>query len=245
MEEENKTEQHLTKRERREKRKQEEKENINKIGKVKKIKKILIWSAICIFVILGFWWLKNNIKTSPAVENPQEIRNDDRVKGNPQAVATLIEYADFQCPGCKQYSGIVSGVYEQIGGGLRLIYRHYPLESIHQNSFDAARAAEAAGKQNKFWEMHDLLFSRQSSWASSSKAKDIFVEYAVELGLNKDKFLQDFASEEIKQKIKLDQASGDVMGVQGTPTFFLNGEKLENLPLNVELFRSAIEKKLN
>ncbi|MCF6276591.1 MAG: DsbA family protein [Candidatus Magasanikbacteria bacterium] len=244
MEEEIQNEHNLTKRERRDKRKEEDKENKEKAEKSKKIKNIVIWGVVGVLVVVGFWWLKNNIETSPKVENPQEIRVDDVVKGNPEAVAVLVEYADFQCGGCKQYSSVVSGAYEKMSGGLQVVYRHYPLESIHPNAFDASRASEAARKQDKFWEMHDLLYSRQSSWASSSKAKEKFVEYAEELGLDRDKFLQDFSSDEVENKIKTDIASGNAMNVQGTPTFFLNGERFEPNTLNVELFTSAIESSL-
>ena len=120
------------------------------------------------------------------------------------------------------------------------MYRHFPLRNIHPNADLAARAAEAAGRQGKFWEMHDLIFEHQKEWADQKDARELFVQYAQSLNLDIEQFWVDVDSSEIKDKIDIDSKSGLNFEVNATPTFFLNGEKLQN-PRNYEEFKSLIQ----
>ncbi|MEJ7712363.1 MAG: DsbA family protein [Pyrinomonadaceae bacterium] len=117
----------------------------------------------------------------------------------------------------------------------RLVFRHYPLTSIHENALDAARAAEAAGIQGRFWEMHNQLYKNQSKWSKDPKARQIFSEYARSLGLDLARFTRDIDSLQANTRIRQDTERGNSLGVTGTPTVFLNGRELtldaaEDLP---------------
>jgi protein-disulfide isomerase len=126
---------------------------------------------------------------------------------------------------------------------VRLVYRHYPLRQIHPQAQAAAEAAEAAGIQGKFFEMHDLLFERQSSWAGSSSARSTFESYAEELELDLEQFKADVKSDAVKDKIDNDYSSGLQSGIQGTPSFFFNGTRIQN-PSGFEPLRQMIEAEL-
>lgn len=154
---------------------------------------------------------------------------------------TLIEYGDFQCPSCAGFSPALDEVKDKYGDDITFQFRHFPLTQIHQNAMAAHRAAEAASKQGKFWEMHDLLYSRQQIWSQSQNAAGIMEDYATELGLNVEQFKADFASSEVNGTINADIASGNDFNVTGTPTFILNGEKIENPDPTIEAFSELID----
>lgn len=166
------------------------------------------------------------------------INENENVKGNKEAVTTLIEYSDFQCPACGSYYSILKKVAEDMGEQVRFAYRHFPLPQ-HKNAKLAATVAEASGKQGKFWEMHDLIFQNQSDWSEEKNAAIIFAKYAQDLNLDLARFQIDIASDEIKAKIENDYKSGVKVGVNSTPSFFLNGKKLDN-PRNYDEFKNAI-----
>lgn len=160
-------------------------------------------------------------------------------KGNLESQVTLVEYSDFQCPACAAYYSLTKQLMEEFGDRIKFTYRHFPLRQIHINADLASRATEAAGKQSKFWEMHDLLFENQSSWSESRDADKIFEGYASKIGLNVEQFKSDIKSKEVAEKVQKDYESGVASGVNGTPTFFLNGKKLDN-PGNYDQFKTII-----
>jgi protein-disulfide isomerase len=162
--------------------------------------------------------------------NPQ---THDRQTGE-GTKATIIEYADFQCPYCASYAPLLDQLKQTYGDELKVIFRSFPIVSIHPQAMAAHRAAEAAARQDKFWEMHDLLFSNQQVWSGNNSAAEIFEGYAKELGLNMDQYKADIVSESVLAKINSDQASGTSLGVNATPTLYLNGQKLEEPPTTPE-----------
>lgn len=176
--------------------------------------------------------------------------------GQSESTVTLIEYGDFECPACAAFYPIVAQVKEQFKDQIRFEFRHFPLVQIHGNATAAHRAAEAAAKQGKFWEMHDVLYERQVSWQSnqgaghngisSNNPTAIFAEYATELGLNMDQFTADVKASETLATINTDTALGKEVGVSGTPTFVLNGKKIEDSSTidTVEEFAALIEEAL-
>ncbi|MDP3958054.1 MAG: thioredoxin domain-containing protein [bacterium] len=153
----------------------------------------------------------------------------------------LIEYSDFQCPACAAYEPLVAEIRGDFNDTLRFAYRHFPLTQIHQNAVLAAKAAEAAGKQGKFWEMHDLLFEKQEEWATSATMRTLATAYAKELGLDTARFEADLDSKETEDKIERDYAGGLRLKVNATPTFFVNGTKIKN-PGNYDEFKREIER---
>jgi protein-disulfide isomerase len=142
--------------------------------------------------------------------------------GDPNASVKIVEFSDFQCPACAAAHPITKRVVEKNIDKVYFVFRHYPL-SIHKNSKLAAQASEAADNQDKFWEMFDLLFQNQNKWANSSDASQIFQDYARELSLDLEKFKDDF--DKVKGPIEQDFSDGNKVGVDATPTFFINGQK--------------------
>ena len=179
----------------------------------------------------------NNSKIAPA------ILDSDNVKGNKNAKITIIEYSDFQCPACNAYFPILKQINDEFSKDILFVYRHFPLKQIHKNAESAARASEAAKEQGKFWEMHDMIFVNQSVWAEDKNAKDIFIKYAKNLELDANKFKADIDSQKIKDKVNSDYQGGFQASVNSTPSFFLNGNKIQN-PRSVEEFRNIINQEL-
>lgn len=154
----------------------------------------------------------------------------DRVFNNTESKVVLIEYGDFECPGCAAAHPGIKTLLAEYGDRISFVFRNFPLASIHPNARAAAAAAEAAGQQGKYWEMHDLIYENQSAWkgASGTERTDIFASYAEQVGVNAEQFATDIASSEVNQKVLFDQALGNKQAVDATPTFFLNGEKLSS-----------------
>ncbi|MCR4264153.1 MAG: DsbA family protein, partial [Candidatus Roizmanbacteria bacterium] len=183
--------------------------------------------GIAVLIGLGFFMKAAFTPPPPGtVPEIQSVNETDHVQGATESAALLIEYSDFQCPACRQYYPVVKQLVEEKGDQFTFTYRHFPLAQ-HENADDAARAAEAAGKQGKFWEMHDLLFERQEAWAEVGNPDEAFLTYAEELELNREQFEADYQAQELKDKISNDYNSGVRAGVNATPTFFLNGEKIQ------------------
>ena len=156
--------------------------------------------------------------------------------------AVLVEYSDFQCPACRIYYPLVKQLRTDLGDKLIFVYKHFPLKK-HRNADAAARAAEAAGLQGKFDEMENVLFNGQDEWADSDQALLLFTAYAISFGLDKERFSADMDSEAIKNKVNGDYQEGIRLGINGTPTFFLNGRKITN-PGNYDDFKLLVEKAL-
>ena len=146
----------------------------------------------------------------------------DHVQGNRDAPIELVEYGDFECPFCGQAYYSVKAVQAALGDDLRFAFRHFPLAQVHPHALPAAQAAEAAGLQGRFWEMHDVLFEHQDMLDEAN-----LFRFAAALGLDMERFAHDFASPEVAAKIRADFLSGARSGVNGTPTFFVNGERYD------------------
>lgn len=158
--------------------------------------------------------------------------------GNPQSKVVLVEFSDLQCPACKNAEPSVKSITDEFGNRIRFEYRHFPLKSIHKNAEAAAYAAEAAAMQGKFWEMKAKLFENQEAWSDASSAKDLFTGYAGELGLDTTKFTADMGSSQVREKVAADVALGNSIGVNSTPSFYLNGKRLR--PTSFSEFNSLV-----
>lgn len=158
-----------------------------------------------------------------------QVQSDDHTEGNKNAKVTLIEYGDFQCPACGAVFPIMKDLKQKYSKDVLFVFRNFPLISIHANAFAAARAAEAANLQGKYWEMHNQLYETQSVWGQlSSNQQATFEGYAKDLGLDVNKFKTDYESETVADRINRDISSASQFSVQGTPTFVLNGKKVDN-----------------
>ena len=211
-----------------------------------RISSLAIIIAVVVVVLIG-WAVAEHRGITPkngtAVSTMQEVSADEWIKGTPDASVTLIEYSDFQCPACRAYQPMVSQLAEEFGDKIAVAYRHFPLRSIHRNAEAAARAAEAAGVQGKFWEMHDALFDGQSTWSALNNPQETFEFYAKDLGLDVERFKADSKSDAVKERVGADYASGVAARISGTPTFFLNGQRIEN-PAGYEAFKVIVENAL-
>lgn len=197
------------------------------------LKRIGLWVGVAAALGLMVWGLAVLGSKPAAVTSDGTLQDpvtaNDHAEGSTLANNVLVEYSDFQCPACALYYSLVKQITATYGGRLMVVYRYFPLTTIHPNSVISARAAEAASLQGKFWEMHNLLFERQKDWSPSPDPTSLFTGYANELGLNKDQFLADLNSTKVVERVQADIESGGRANVDATPTFYLNGKKLTNL----------------
>lgn len=155
---------------------------------------------------------------------------DSPVRGAEMATVTIVEFSDFQCPFCGRAHPVLTQALRELSGRVKMVFKHYPL-SGHARAMPAARAAEAARLQGKFWEMHDLLFENQSALEDPDLEK-----YATRLGLDLERFRTDLASPEVQRRIDADRAAGATVGVDSTPSLYINGRKFEEHPRNLTAF---------
>lgn len=198
----------------------------------------IIFASVCAVLLVGLVILSNANRINVdhvdvnAIQGPSEQSGNigDRVFGKVDSSVVLIEYGDFQCPGCSSAFPTIEKVVQKYEKKIGFVFRNFPLTGIHPNARAAAAAAEAAGQQDKFWEMYRLLYENQNSWSNlgTNERTDYFVSLAEQLELNKDTFLTDLSANAVSQKINFDLAVGKKAGVDATPTFFLNGQKLSS-----------------
>ncbi len=206
--------------------------------------KKITWIAITVLLIIGLVYLfKSGGGSSAGAFVAGELSPLDNAKGNLEAKVVVMEYSDFQCPACRVYYPVMRQLMQEFGGDAVFVYRHFPLTQIHPNAEFAARAAEAAKLQGKFWEMHDLLFEKQNEWAEANDIEALFVSYAKLIGLDQEKFKTDWRSKEVKDFVTSQKNHALSSGLQGTPTFFVGGEKVTN-PRSADEFRGLIIKAL-
>lgn len=250
--------QNLTKKERKELKREEKQESALKTQGNKKNKLIVLWIVIFLVVAVGIGGiilLVSKSTFSDGVSQPALLtlydndwilgkkENDDIVSEG--AEATLIEYSDFQCPACAFFSPILEKLSKDLDRKVKIAYRHFPLPQ-HKNAKIAAYAAEAAGAQGKFFEMSAKIFEDQKDWSgiSENDAKNLFKETALELGLNIEKFEKDRENGETKDSVEKDLNDGRNLGINSTPTFYLNGKKMQNLT-SYDAFKKVVEEEIN
>lgn len=187
---------------------------------------VLILGAISLFVLVRSSERASS-NTNAMGENEPPGAKPPHVRGNPGAKVTLEEFGDFQCPSCGIYYGELRKIEDEFGPRLKVIFREYPLYPNHKYGMVAAQAAEAAGAQGKFWEMHDKLYESQKLWSDAPEALPIFTDYARQIGLDVDRFSRDMKSDEIATRIVQDGIRAHALGVASTPSFFVNGKEVK------------------
>jgi protein-disulfide isomerase len=150
------------------------------------------------------------------------VSSKDHVQGNNKASLELVEYGDYQCGHCGHAYPIIKSIQQELGNNLKFVFRNFPLSEPHPDAFNAAVAAEAAALQNKFWEMHDILYENQENLNGEA-----LVLYAQKIGLDVICFQADIQKDTVTGKVENDFESGIRSGVNGTPSFFINGEKYD------------------
>jgi protein-disulfide isomerase len=161
------------------------------------------------------------------------------VRGNPDAPVTLEEFADFQCPPCGSFAGFGEELLKEYDSRLRIVFRNFPL-ALHEHAREAALAAEAAGLQGHFWEMHDVLYREQANWSKAPNARELFESYAGTIGLNLDQFRKDMDGDKAKERVDADHARGESLGIKVTPTLYINNQPVDQKDKNPEGVRAAI-----
>jgi protein-disulfide isomerase len=204
------------------------------------MKKQLTIMAVIVAAVLGlgvFLFMSQPepiVQTQPSNDIKGEkmiTRPESHSLGNKDAKVTLTEFGDYQCPACAAAHAPVKQLAEQYkdNPNFRFVFRNFPLTDIHPNALASSEAAEAAALQDKFWEMHDLLYERQNDWSTSLNPMDKFTSYATELGLDVEKFKADMLSQQVVDKVTQDLQDAIALGANSTPTFYLNDQLIKGL----------------
>lgn len=206
---------------------------------------VIIGVVLLAAVASGVWLLRTSLKEAGAtgtVAGGAPGAQPPHTSGGANARVTLEEFGDYQCPSCGVIYPEVEKIKSDYGDRLRFIFRPFPLTNAHANALVATHAAEAAGLQDKFWQMHDELYRNQKEWAKSGNARTIFESYARSIGLDLARFTRDMDGADVDARTVADHERGESLGVMGTPAFFLNGQPLPtNKPLTGADLRAAID----
>ena len=206
---------------------------------------LILGSILGLFAFLTVAYLltsKPEVSLFPAVATASE---SDHVTWAPKSNIVLMEFSDFQCPGCAAFARAIQTLHtdeqfvKEVESHITFVYRHFPLDDIHPNARVAAQAAEAAGLQDAFYPMHDMLFARQDEWSEQDDPMPFFIEYATALELDIDTFTEAYNSQVVKDSIAEDYQTGIAAQVRGTPSLFLNGSVFSP-PASPEEFKNAL-----
>lgn len=156
-------------------------------------------------------------------------------------VVTLEEFGDYQCPPCGALHPALKKLKQDFGANLNFVFRNLPLTTIHKNALTAAQAAEAARMQNRFWEMHDLLYESQDLWKDDINPKTIFIKFAADLGLDTARFARDMAEKQVQMRIEADEDAAAQLAINGTPTILIEGRELRPEAATPDGIRKGIE----
>lgn len=207
-------------------------------------KRIIFWVSFIIILGLIFWGLVVSMnKSSPSLTlgAPAPVSSSDHILGPSNAPVTLIEYGDFQCPACGAYFPFIERLMSESSTTVRLVFRHFPLYPLpHPNALIGAEAAEAAGLQGKFWEMYRKLYENQSEWSDLPDAHVMLDSYAQDLDLDMVKFKSDLDSSAVKDAVMKDSDEAQSIGIDATPTFFVNGKAIQT-PQTYDALKKLIE----
>lgn len=169
----------------------------------------------------------------PVAMSPEQLQRVPGIsQGQANAPVVIMEFADFQCPACGTFASFSKPLVKDYidNGTVRFVWYDFPLVQIHKNATLAARAGRCANEQNRFWDFHDLMFGRQGQWSESNDAADLFVDYAQESGLDRAAFNTCLRSDKYQKEVSESFQLGTTLGVQGTPTLFVNGKRVQETP---------------
>jgi protein-disulfide isomerase len=194
------------------------------------MKKFLLPIGVILAVVgmVGLGVLLRKDEPAPPQTLSSKIEANEHVLGNPTAKVQLIEYGDIQCPACASFAPSIERLMKENSDWIYFSFRHLPLNSIHKNADEGARAVEAAGLQGKFFEMVNLMYGKQSEWSAMPDPGGKIQEYASQLQLDSGKFLSDYNSAAVKDRIASDLATAELAGFNSTPTLVVNGKKIAN-----------------
>ena len=201
----------------------------------------LIIGLVLLVIAAGTTLLLHSNQSVDTRGTDSESRDDADKRPSAETVVTLEEFGDYQCPPCGQLHLTLKKLKQEYGDNLHFLFRNLPLTKIHPNALAAAQAAEAARIQNRFWEMHDLLYENQSLWKDDVNPRSIFIKFATDLGLNVWQFTRDLDSAQVRMRIEADEDAAAQQGIEGTPTILINGRQLREEMTTPEGVRKGIE----
>jgi protein-disulfide isomerase len=220
---------------------------------MKRFLPFLIIIVVLVAAVGGAWIFTRSSKQSnssnssptpdPGTEPPGA--EPPHIRGNVNAPVTLEEFADFQCGSCGAYYPELKKIESEFGDKLRVIFRERPLIPPHEHALMAAQAAEAAGLQGRFWEMHDKLYENQKTWSEAKDLLPLYVDYAKQIGLDTDRFMKDLNGEAVAARIFQDGKRAHALSVNSTPTFFVNGKEAKDDQWKPEGLRAMINQALS
>lgn len=212
--------------------------------------KSYLWWGLGAVVIIGLLFSGRFLNPAPTPATSDEAQSilalvaDDHIKGNPDAKVTLVEYLDFECEACGAFYPVIKQLGTDFPNDLKIVTRYFPLPG-HKNSMTAAVAVEAASRQGKYWEMHDILFENQDKWGNKQMpTPQVFEEYAETIGLDMEKFKADVADPTTAARVQRDFDASEKLGNDSTPSLFVNGEKIQN-PRGYEEFKKLIQAEID
>lgn len=200
----------------------------------------ILGGTLILLIGISLFFSKASAPAGP-IDSQKLVLGATNQRGPETALATIIEFSDFECPACRAAHPLVEALVNQYSDKINLVYRHFPLTSIHRNALPAALAAETAGRQGKFWEYAAILFDQQDSWSQVRNPADLFINYAQQAEIpDIDKFRQDLDQQIYRDQVLKDLQLGNEIGITATPTFVVNGEKVDAAGLKL-----AVEKILS
>ena len=206
---------------------------------------VAIAIIVAVLVIVGFVLIRarrSQLVFDDGLAGVQTAPSNQATPRRPSdVVVTLEEFGDYQCPPCGLLHPTLKSLRQEFGPNLNFVFRNLPLTSIHKNALVAAQAAEAARVQNKFWEMHDLLYENQKLWEEDINPRSIFIKFASDLGLDVPRFTKDMGDTQIQLRIQADQDAAAQMGIVGTPTIVIEGRRMTPEATNPNGIRKGIE----
>lgn len=199
------------------------------------------WIVLAVIVVGFFGFITLNKSDKTGGNSAAGSKSSSNYYGKADSPVTITEFVDFQCEACYGYYPYVKEAKERYKDQVRFQVRYFPISSSHNFAIQSARTAEAAARQGKFWEMHDKLFEGQKQWEQTKDPASYFDGYAKEIGLDMAKFKTDFASSDVNAVVNKDLSDVQALGGTGTPTFVINGKKVENPGSTTEAVNKMIE----
>jgi len=208
--------------------------------KKRKLPFIIIGTVLLLLVAAGSWLYSSRQQTGDLTRGTSGAQ-PPHMLGPANAPVRIEEFGDFQCPSCGTLHPVLKKLQSEYASRVALTFREFPLAPIHPNASEAARAAEAAGLQGRFWQMHDLLYDYQPAWSDSKEVRSVFLQYAADMGLDSQQLSRHMDSQVVQERIAADQRRAVSLGVDGTPALYINGREVVADALTEKGLRELIE----
>ena len=212
------------------------------------MKRYLPFALILAVILIGtavFFWISQPEQVQPIpMASVPAGGSSPTSSTNPRGSVLLEEFGDYQCPPCGSLHPLIKTLKSEYGDRLKLAFYQFPLIAVHKNALTAAHAAIAAKQQGKFWEMHNMLYENQAAWSELPDLRPVVTNFAIQLGLDVNRFVKDLDSPDIAAMVEADMQRGANFRVTSTPTLFINGQPVPNEKISLDYFRTEINERL-